>query len=255
MIKAKQIVIDGLLSSYTEDGEGNPILMLHGWGCRAATFKDIQAELAKTHKVYAVDFPGFGSSDEPEEVWGIEDYANWTAKLVSKLSIVDPIILAHSFGGRVALILNTKVAIRKLIITGGHGLIMDEDIELRKKNEGIKKAKGFFEKLLPKATFDWAKEKMVDMLGSADYKNASPKMKEVLKKILHEDLKEYAMKITVPTLLIYGENDTATPVAMAKAFNRYIKNSKLEIVPGVGHYVFIDKKDYFLNTVTDFLKD
>ena len=254
MIKAKQIVIDGLLSSYTEDGEGSPMLLLHGWGCRAATFKDIQTELAKNHKVYAVDFPGFGGSDEPGEVWGIEDYASWTAKLISKLSITDPIILGHSFGGRVALILNTKTAISKLILTGGAGLIMDADIEFRKKNEGIKKMKGLFEKILPKSTFDWAKEKMVDMVGSADYKNASPMMKEVLKKILHEDLKEYAQQVKVPTLLVWGENDTATPVAMAKAFNEYIKGSKLEILPGVGHYVFIDKKEQFLNIVTDFLK-
>ena len=254
MIKAKQIVIDGLLSSYTEDGEGSPILLLHGWGCRAATFKDIQTALAATHKVYAVDFPGFGGSDEPEEVWGIDAYADWTAKLISKLSIIDPVILGHSFGGRVALILNKKVPISKLILTGGAGLIMDEDIERRKGNEGIKKAKGFFEKILPKSTFDWAKEKMVDMVGSADYKAASPKMKEVLKRILHEDLKEYAMQITVPTLLVYGENDTATPVTMARAFNEYIKNSKLEIIPGVGHYVFIDRKEQFLDLVNDFLK-
>jgi pimeloyl-ACP methyl ester carboxylesterase len=254
MIKAKQLVIDGLLSSYTEDGEGSPVLLLHGWGCRAATFKDVQTELAKTHKVFAVDFPGFGSSDEPAEVWGVEDYADWTRKLITKLGIVDPIVLGHSFGGRVALILNKKVQMRKLILTGAAGLIMDEDIERRKGNDGIKKAKGFFQKILPRSAFDWAKEKMVDMLGSADYKNASPKMREVLKKTLHEDLKEYAMQVTVPTLLIYGENDTATPVAMARAFHEYIKNSRLEIIPGVGHYVFIDKKEQFFDLVNDFLK-
>jgi pimeloyl-ACP methyl ester carboxylesterase len=254
MIKTKQIVIDGLLSTYTEDGEGSPVVLLHGWGCRAGTFKDVQTELAKSHKVFAVDFPGFGSSDEPDEVWGIEAYADWTQKLISKLGIVDPIILGHSFGGRVALILNTKTKIRKLILTGGAGLILDSDVEFRKKNEGIKKAKGFFEKILPKSTFEKVKDKMVDMMGSADYKAASPKMREVLKRILHEDLKEYAIKIQVPTLLVWGENDTATPVAMAKAFHEYIKGSQLNVLPDAGHYVFIDKKEQFLDLVKNFLK-
>lgn len=254
MIKTKQIVIDGLLSAYTEAGEGSPVLLLHGWGCRATTFKDIQEGLSQNHKVIAVDFPGFGGSDEPEDVWGIEDYANWTGKLIAKLGIAEPAVIGHSFGCRVALILNSKVAISKLVLTGGAGLIMQEDIEFRKKNEGVKKAKGFLQKILPKSAFDWAKEKMVDMMGSADYKNASPKMREVLKRILHEDLKDYAQKVQVPTLLIWGENDTATPVSMARAFNEYIGNSRLEIFPGTGHYAFIDKKEQFLDLVNDFLK-
>lgn len=254
MIKTKQIVIDGQLAVYTEAGVGSPVLLLHGWGCRAATLKDIQEDLSKTHKVFAVDFPGFGGSDEPEEVWGVEDYANWTVKLMQKLGIANPVVLGHSFGCRVALILNSKAPLSKLIFTGGAGLIMAEDIERRKGNQGIKKAKGFLEKILPKSTFDWAKEKMVDMMGSADYKNASPKMREVLKRVLHEDLKEYAMKIEVPTLLIWGETDTAAPVSMARAFHEYIKDSRLEIFPGAGHYAFIDKKEQFLDLVNDFLK-
>jgi pimeloyl-ACP methyl ester carboxylesterase len=253
MAKTKEIIINGAIASYTEEGEGDAILLLHGWGCAAHTFRDIQSALSRAYKVYAVDFPGFGQSEEPKEIWGCEEYARWTEELVRKLNIQTPIVLGHSFGGRVALILNSKITIKKLILTGSAGLIMDTDIEKRKGSSKLGLVKGILEKTLPKSAFDWVKDKTIQQMGSADYRNANPQMREILKKVISEDLQTYAVKVTIPTLLIWGENDQDTPVAMGRKFESLMPGSELHILSGTGHYAFIDRKEEFLNLTERFL--
>ena len=253
MVKPKQIVVNGLLSSYTEAGEGENILLLHGWGCNASIFKDIQNDLEKKFKVFAVDFPGFGKSDEPKEVWGCEDYANWTEQFVRKTNIVNPIVLGHSFGGRVALILNSKVAFKKLVLTGSAGLILDADREKRKGNARVGTLKSILGKILPKVVFEWMRNRAIQQMGSADYKNANAHMREVLKRVIGEDLKSYALKIQIPTLLIWGETDKETPIEMGRMFNKLIPNSELKTMAACGHYAFIENRIEFLNLTEKFL--
>jgi pimeloyl-ACP methyl ester carboxylesterase len=243
MITHKQIVVDGCLSSYTEAGEGSVLLLLHGWGCSAGTFKDLQTALAAKYRVVAVDFPGFGRSEEPEAVWGCAEYAHWTQQFIQKLSIDAPVVLGHSFGGRIALVLNSRIRIPKLILTGGAGLATT--------NHSQKKA---IAKLLPSFLKKGRlREFLIHIAGSEDYKNASPKMREVLKKILAEDLSAFAEKITSPTLLIWGANDRETPVTMGAALHALIPSSTLEIMEGCGHYAFLDNKPVFLDLVNNFL--
>ncbi len=222
------------------------MLLLHGWGCKAGTFKSLQNELSKTHKVFAVDFPGFGKSEEPKTVWGCSEYAAWTEQFVRKLGITNPIVLGHSFGGRVALILNSKIAINKLILTGGAGLMINANPQKKKGSGFIGSMKSLLEKALPKEGYEMIKDKFIESVGSADYKNASPMMREILKKVIGQDLTDYASKIRVPTLLIWGENDADTPVEMGKAFNRLIPASELIILNGCGHYAFLDNEREFL---------
>jgi pimeloyl-ACP methyl ester carboxylesterase len=242
MITQKQIVIDGLLSSYTETGEGQPILLLHGWGCSANIFKDLQVELAKSFKVLAVNFPGFGNNEEPKTIWGVHEYAEWLEFFLLKTNIQNPIVLGHSFGGRIALIVNTYMRISKLILTGSSGLI------LGKKNAGIAKLipdflkRGIFKKI------------GIKFFGSDDYKNASPLMREILKKVIAEDLSSYTKHIYVPTLLVWGEKDKATPLEMGTKFKELIRNSRLEVIKNSGHYVFLEKKDEFMDIINDFIR-
>ncbi|GHT72826.1 alpha/beta hydrolase [Bacteroidia bacterium] len=242
MIEHKQIVIDGLLSSYTEAGYGDVVLLLHGWGCNANTFKELQMELSKKFRVFAVDFPGFGRSDEPKEVWGCLEYANWVEQFMKKTRIESPIILAHSFGGRIALVLNSKINLSKLVLTGGAGLIMQKHSSTLSKYMPAFLKKGMF------------KEFIIKTIGSYDYKNSNPHLREILKKVISEDLRMYAKQISIPTLLIWGENDTTTPLEMGKEFNSIIPNSKLAVMPNCGHYTFIEKKDEFLNLTNEFFE-
>lgn len=245
MIAHKQIVVENLLSSYTEAGEGNDFLLLHGWGCSADTFKNLQLELSQRFRVIAVDFPGFGRSEEPKEIWGCAEYAQWTHRFIQKLNINAPVVLGHSFGGRIALPLNSRIRISKLILTGAPGLAAA--------NHPPKKTPAqYLPSFLKKGIL---REIFIKIAGSDDYKRATPHMREVLKKVIAEDLKPYAEKISIPTLLIWGANDKETPVATGESFKAAIPASTLEIMAGCGHYAFLENKNMFLHLIDKFLED
>jgi pimeloyl-ACP methyl ester carboxylesterase len=239
----KQILIDGLLSSYSESGEGKPLLMLHGWGCNANIFRELQAEMSKSFRVLAVDFPGFGGSDEPNSVWNCANYADWLEKFMRKTGIENPSVLAHSFGGRIALKLSANIQFSKIILTGSAGLILK-----RKKTNFLKYMPNFLKK-------GFIRKVLINIFGSVDYKNASPRMREILKRVVAEDLEQYARKISAPTLLVWGEKDGDTTLEMGKKFNEIIPNSRLEIIKNSGHYAFLDNKNEFINIVNNFTKD
>ena len=238
----KQLVIDGLLSSYVEMGEGQAIILLHGWGSNANVFVDLQTALSKSFKVFALNFPGFGGSDEPQSGWSCHEYAGWVVTFMQKLHIENPIVLGHSFGGRIALILNDRIQISRLILTGSAGLIFK-----KRKTELFK----YMHRFLKNGIF---RKIGIQLFGSADYKNATPQMREILKKVISDDLEGYARKVIIPTLLVWGEKDTETPVDMGGKFNELIVHSRLEVINNCGHYCFLENKNEFFNLVNTFIR-
>ena len=95
---------------YELTGQGNPVLMLHGWGCDHAIFDSLVPVLSRDYSVYALDFPGFGTSEEPDSVWGVELYTQFLEAFCKDLGIENPGIVAHSFGGRVAILFASRNA-------------------------------------------------------------------------------------------------------------------------------------------------
>ncbi|MDR2358858.1 MAG: alpha/beta hydrolase [Prevotellaceae bacterium] len=244
MITNKQLVVENLLSSYTEAGEGSPLVLLHGWGCSAGTFRDLQAGLSGKFRVVAVDFPGFGRSEEPKAVWGCAEYAQWTQRFLQKINIHAPVILGHSFGGRIALVLNSRIPVSKLILTGSAGLAATSRPP---KKTLAKYLPGFLKKGI-------LREILIKIAGSDDYKRATPQMREVLKKVIAEDLRPFAEKVSIPALLIWGANDKETPLSTGIGFNAAIPASTLEIMADCGHYAFLENKDMFLHLINKFLE-
>ena len=245
MITNKQLVAGNVLSSYTEAGKGNPLVLLHGWGCCAGTFKDLQEDLSEKFRVVAVDFPGFGRSEEPKEIWGCAEYAQWTQQFLKKINIHAPVILGHSFGGRIALVLHSRIPVSKLILTGSPGI-----------TAAGRPPKKTWATYLPDCLKKGIlRECLIKMAGSDDYKRATPHMREVLKKVIAEDLRPYAAKISIPTLLIWGANDKETPPATGKDFNATIHASTLEIMADCGHYAFLENKNAFLDLINKFLEN
>ena len=98
------IKIDDLKVYYEVEGQGHPILLLHGWGQSVAAFQPVFDYLKQNFRVYSLDFPGFGQSEEPQTVWSVYDYADMVEKFVKQLDIKNPTIFGHSFGGRVGII-------------------------------------------------------------------------------------------------------------------------------------------------------
>jgi pimeloyl-ACP methyl ester carboxylesterase len=235
-------------------GQGRPLILMHGWGCNHTTVRSIAATAALTHTVYNIDFPGFGSSQEPSEVWGVERYTKIIEELVSKEHLEKPVLVGHSFGGRVAILFASRNPVEKVILVDAAGIKPKRSLKYYAKVYSFKAGKKFWQLVLGKEKAQKRIDEMRAKRGSSDYAGASPMMRAILSKVVNEDLTDRLPLIKAPSLLIWGENDTATPLADAKKMVKLIPDAGLVSFPGCGHYSFLDNPVQFRAVLSSFLK-
>lgn len=220
-------------------------MLLHGYLSSKESFYYQIKFLSQYFKVTAFDFPAFGKSAPIDFGWSVGDYAKWFKNFLDTANIKPKIILAHSFGARVAfkyLCVNEN-GCEKLIIVGGAGLVKPRSPQYIRRVKRYKLIKKFFPKYAEKR------------FGSSDYRSLSPVMRESFKKIVNEDLSVCAASVKCKTLLIYGKEDTQTPPEEeGKTFNSLIKNSSLELCEG-GHFCFSQHYETFNKLIYDFLTE
>jgi pimeloyl-ACP methyl ester carboxylesterase len=204
--------------------------------------------------VYNIDFPGFGKTNEPNGIWGVEEYTQLVEEFARRLNIESPSLLGHSFGGRVGILYASRNKVDKLILVDAAGVKPKRKLSYYVKVYSFKTAKNVAKLCLPKAQAEKLIDRMRAGKGSADYAAASPTMRAILSKVVNEDLKHVMPQIKAPTLLIWGENDTATPLSDAKTMERLIPDAGLVSFPGCGHYSFLDNPMQFAAVLTSFLK-
>ncbi len=230
-------------------GQGSPLLMLHGWGARASTFSPVLPMLTPNFEVVAPDLPGFGATPDPPAGWAVQDYAEWTLALLRRLDLPMVDVVAHSFGGRVAI----KIAashpqvIGRLVLTGGAGI----------PSQTLKARFGRWAGRTARSAGPAAQRilrPLAESLGSSDYRAARGAVRETFRRVVAEDLRPDMQRVASPTLLLWGDNDTETPVSDAREAHGLIAGSRLETLPG-GHYVFVDRPTDFGRLVTEFLKE
>lgn len=210
-------------------------MLLHGYGSKKESFYYQINFLKNYFRVTALDFPCFGQSELTDTPWGVGEYADWLKKFMNLTGLDRPDVLAHSFGARVAFKLFSaeKDRVNKLIITGGAGLVKPRSPQYMRKIKRYRRIKKMFPRFAEKH------------FGSSDYKSLSPMMKESFKKIVNEDLKLCASKISAPTYLLYGKTDSVTPPAEeGETFRSLIKGSTLELTEG-GHFCFSEYPEEF----------
>ena len=249
----KTINIRGTQLFYTVEGEGMPVILMHGWGCNHSTLKSIEAQLTPGFKVYNVDFPGFGGSNEPSAVWGVEEYTSLIEDFARQEHIESPILLGHSFGGRVGILFASRNKVHKLILVDAAGVKPRRSLRYYYKVYSYKAIKHALLFFLGKKRGETALNSYRAKVGSSDYSNASPMMRAILSKVVNEDLKSVMPKIACPTLLIWGANDTATPLADAKIMEKLIPDAGLVSFDGVGHYSFLENPYQFAAVLKSFL--
>ena len=120
-------IYNGVELSYSVAGEGDTILLLHGWGCDRNIWGETAEMLSRSHRVVAVDFAGFGLSGEPGEVWGVEEYTRSIEALVQELGIVHPVLVGHSFGGRVSLLYASRNEVSRVVLADAAGREIKRD--------------------------------------------------------------------------------------------------------------------------------
>lgn len=230
--------------SYIDYGEGkNTIVLLHGWGQNIEMMKCLGDNFCDRFRITILDFPGFGESKEPSEAWNIKDYSDLLEEFINRLNIKKPIIMGHSFGGRVGIRYSCNHVIDKLVLFGSPCIRHERKLPLSTRIlKSIKKLPGM------NRIGEFAK----NYIGSRDYKAASPIMRQTLVNVVNEDLSKFARDIEEPTLLIWGDNDCEAPVEDAKELEGIMLDAALIVLPG-SHYAYIENLGQVVNILNNFI--
>lgn len=248
-----KIIVRNIALEYEDQGTGQVLLFLHGWGDSAQTFSALKNYLPSGYRFISLDFPGFGQSEYPGGDWELSDYVTLVRDFLDKLSIKPEAIIGHSFGGRVAI----KGLAQNILPASKLILIASAGVSDRKSAQNIfwqpfTKAFKLVFSLPGLNNFQGGlKSRFYKLIGS-DYYSAG-KMKGSFVKIINEDLSQIAPSINIPTLLIWGKGDTATPLADGVTLSKLIPNSRLETIPGAGHFVHSEKPEAVGKLISDFI--
>lgn len=227
--------------SYKKWGSGDTtLLMLHGWPADSSHYEKIGQILSqnKSLTIIVPDLPGWGQTEAPLEAWTVSDYRDWTNDFISALGLKDIFLFGHSFGGRIAIkyCIQHPYKVKGLILCAAAGVKPDPTTAKRTVLLGLAKAgKILFSAPGISQLAPYAKRFLYKLAGSQDYNKASGVMKETIVKVLDEDLTALLPQLTNKTLLVWGTDDGATPLADGQLMNKLIPNSNLKIIDGQRH--------------------
>jgi pimeloyl-ACP methyl ester carboxylesterase len=252
-----EIEIDGIKLNFEQHGAGENVLVLHGWGASIETMRPIIDALKDRYRITALDFPGFGKSSAPPDSFGVPEYTRITRLFLERLGIAKTHIICHSFGGRVTILLAAQhpEMVDKIVFTDAAGIRKPRTLRYYIRTYSYKLARRISRGRVLKRTLlalSIDVDKRVKNAGSADYRALSEGMRRVFVRVVNLDLKKYLPKIQSPSLLIWGENDTDTPLMYAKIMEKMIPDAGLVVFPGAGHYSFLDCFGRYITVVRTF---
>lgn len=250
-----EVIINNKKINYEVEGEGKPVILLHGWLASLETMRPLQKHLSNWFKVYNVDVIGFGKSELPDKPLNTNDFGDFLSEFINKLKIENPILIGHSNGGKT--IINyagrNLGKINKIVLIDSTGIKPKRKPSYYFKVYTFKIVKNIV-KVLPKK-FENLREKALNKFGSADYKSSPEILRKTMNIILNEDQRKIMTNINVPTLMIWGDKDTATPLEDARKMEKLISNSGIAVLEGAGHFSYLDRLSQCLLILDEFLKN
>ena len=238
-------------------GSGRPLLFLHGWGVSSGLFAPILDALQEGHRLIVPDLPGFGATPEPDVPWSVHEYAAWCSALLDRLGVETCDLIGHSNGGRIGIVMAATYPgrVRRMVLAGSAG------IRPRRTLRGVARVR-FYKALrmversvLIPAALRRAAGRNADQRGSADYRAVSGVMRGTLVRIVNEDLRTLLPHLDLPVLLIWGDQDTETPLDDGRLMERLIPDAGLVVFEGAGHYAYLEQPGRFCRIVEVFLRD
>lgn len=232
------------------------ILILPGWGETRATFRHLIHILEDYYTVYIVDYPGFGNSPFPSRDLSIYDYTNLIMDFIHINQIVDPIVIGHSFGGRIAIVMNGYFhhKISKLVLIGSAGIKPKKTFRQRIRQWSYK----FLKKLsclLPVKKRKSYLKALLHHFGSSDYQKLSANQRKTFIQVINEDLTPYLCEMQADTLLLWGELDQDTPLKDGKKMEQLIPESALVVLKNCTHFCYLEQPILTQNIILEFLKE
>ena len=231
--------------NYIRYGKGkDTIVLLHGWGQNIEMMKMVSDPFSDDYDIVIIDLPGHGNSEEPKTVYSLYDFVDCVKSLLDSLKIKNPILIGHSFGGKISLLYASMYDVKKLVLFGSPFKKEIEKLSLKtkmlktaKKIPGINKLEGFAKK----------------HMGSTDYKNASPLMREILVGHVNLDITEEVKKIKCPTLILWGTLDDAVPLERAYELESLISDAGVVVYEGCTHYAYLERLGQTISVLKSFL--
>ncbi len=246
LIQSKTITIpqgDATLSiQYRETGTGFPLIYLHGWGLDSASFIPYIESLNDSGRHIAIDLPGFGASDRPQDAWGTEEYADFVIEFLQRLGIESCLVVGHSFGGRIAIRMARRGGnlLRGMILIASAGLKRKVPWRKRLRIKSIQTLARFARRILPGTTGEAVKQRLYNTIASRDYKQAG-EMRAIFVRVVSEDLTPLLPDIKIPALLIWGAEDQETPPSLGQCMHKLLPNSVYIELPGFDHHSILDR--------------
>lgn len=215
--------------SYIRRGAGKDLVMLHGYLASKESFYPQIEYFSAYYRVTALDFPGFGNAEPLPAAWSVGEYADWTLAALQALGVERPHLMAHSFGGRVAVkLLSRGAPIDRAVLAGCAGIRPERTLSYRVRVGTYRAVRRIAPRFAEKR------------FGSAEYRTLPPLMRESYKKIVNEDLREDAKKIARPVLFINGSDDTATPLRDIRIYLACVEGSRLFCMEHCGHFAHLE---------------
>ncbi|MEX2007883.1 MAG: alpha/beta hydrolase [Candidatus Spechtbacterales bacterium] len=234
----KTIHLNGVQVHYYDEGSGDAIVILHGWGSSADSWRTVLDDLVgRGFRVVIPDLPGFGRTAEPPSAWGLDEYTDFAHSFIQQCQLAPCTLVGHSFGGRIAIDYATRYGtdVQNVVLIGAAGITRPGGLKRRMSGIAAKVGRALFSLPLLLKARPLAQKIVYRIVGERDYVRSSPRMKEVMSKVLEADLRSALPKITQPTLLLWGALDKTTPVSDARIAQQEVPRATLYIIEGAHH--------------------
>jgi pimeloyl-ACP methyl ester carboxylesterase len=230
-----------------------PIVVLHGWGAHIEAVAPILAALEGAPDLIALDLPGFGESEPPQQAWDVDSYARFMVHFLDELAVERAHLVGHSHGGRVSIALAADEPRRvgRLLLVDSAGIPPKRGFRYRRRVAVAKLGRAI-------ATVGGRpgrrlQERMRSRVASRDYLEASEAMRGTFRAVIATDLSDRLPRIAAPTLLVWGDEDDDTPLWMAERMETLIPDAGLVVLDGAGHYSYADSPGRFRAVARRFL--
>ncbi len=235
---------------YVEEGEGEPLILLHGLFGALSNFKDLFNHFKANYRVIIPMLPLFDLGLDT----GVGALAKYVQKFIETREFDKVHLMGNSLGGHVGLIytLHNQEKVKTLILTGSSGLFengMGETYPKRGDYEFIRKKTEltFYDPVVA------TKELVDEVYAIVNNRLKAIKIIALAKSAIRNNLSDELREIKVPTCLIWGKNDTITPPMVAEEFKQLLPNSELYWVDKCGHAPMMEVPETFCSLLADFL--